>query len=197
MPRLVSRIPKYRKHKASGLAVVTLGGHDDYLGPHRTHASKQEYDRLCGEFLAAGRMLPRDNRDELTVVELLDAFWTYAQQYFGPEGSETRNYKTLIARLRRLYPTSPLKWPRWSNFSASPECAPAKSVKCDPVSASSTTRVSSAHCTASRNGLNVTRIAPSRINSWKPVSMRNRLASAKKSANYLPCAKSVFLCIRG
>src|SRR5690349_241800 len=103
MPRLVNRLPKYRKHKASGLAVVTLGGHDHYLGPHGTQASKQEYDRLCGEYLAAGRMLPSDNRDELSVVELLDAFWTHAQQYYGRKGGETGNYKTLITRLRKLY----------------------------------------------------------------------------------------------
>ena len=32
--------PKYRKHRASGQAVVTLNGRDIYLGPHGTKASK-------------------------------------------------------------------------------------------------------------------------------------------------------------
>ncbi|WP_428305029.1 hypothetical protein [Lacipirellula sp.] len=46
MPRLVDALPKYRKHKASGQAVVTLNGRDHYLGPHGTSASKAFYDRL-------------------------------------------------------------------------------------------------------------------------------------------------------
>jgi hypothetical protein len=42
-------LPKYRKHRASGQAVVTLCGVDHYLGPHGTRASKSEYDRLIAE----------------------------------------------------------------------------------------------------------------------------------------------------
>jgi hypothetical protein len=55
MPRLVNSTPKYRKHRASGQAVVTLGGKDHYLGPYGTMASKIEYDCLIREFLANGR----------------------------------------------------------------------------------------------------------------------------------------------
>ncbi len=46
MPRLVRALPTYRHHHASGQAVVTLDGHDYYLGPHGTRTSKQEFDRL-------------------------------------------------------------------------------------------------------------------------------------------------------
>jgi hypothetical protein len=31
-----SRLPSYRLHKPTGLAVVTIGGHDVYLGKHVT-----------------------------------------------------------------------------------------------------------------------------------------------------------------
>ena len=55
MPRLSNSVPKYRKHRASGQAVVTLGGRDVYLGTHGTKARKAEYDRLVGEWLAADR----------------------------------------------------------------------------------------------------------------------------------------------
>ena len=55
MPRLVRSIPRYRKHRASGQAIVNLSGQDFYLGPHGTKASKLEYDRLIGEWLANGR----------------------------------------------------------------------------------------------------------------------------------------------
>jgi hypothetical protein len=46
-------------HRASGQAVVTIAGQDHYLGPHGTTASRIEYDRLVGEWLAAGRPTTR------------------------------------------------------------------------------------------------------------------------------------------
>jgi len=45
IPRLTNSSPKYRKHRASDRAIVTLNGKDHYLGPHGTKASKAEYDR--------------------------------------------------------------------------------------------------------------------------------------------------------
>ena len=54
MPRLTRTTPKYRRHKASGQAVVTIEGRDHYLGPWRTKASTIEYDRLIGEWLTYG-----------------------------------------------------------------------------------------------------------------------------------------------
>ena len=33
MPLLTNSTPKYRHHTASGQAIVTLDGHDFYLGP--------------------------------------------------------------------------------------------------------------------------------------------------------------------
>jgi hypothetical protein len=46
MPRLIHSNPSYRKHRASGQAVVTIDGKDIYLGPHGTKASRNEYDRV-------------------------------------------------------------------------------------------------------------------------------------------------------
>jgi hypothetical protein len=40
MPKLCNRHPAYCLHKAGGRAVVTLDGHDFYLGPHGTKASE-------------------------------------------------------------------------------------------------------------------------------------------------------------
>ena len=51
MPRLKSALPKYRHHKASGRAVVTLNGDEIYLGPYGSSISRQQYDRLIGEWL--------------------------------------------------------------------------------------------------------------------------------------------------
>lgn len=46
MPRLSKSLPKYRKHKRSGQAIVTVGGKDHYLGRYGTQASELEYDRI-------------------------------------------------------------------------------------------------------------------------------------------------------
>jgi hypothetical protein len=42
VPRLVQAVPKYRKHRASGQAIVTISGRDHYLGPFNSKASKVE-----------------------------------------------------------------------------------------------------------------------------------------------------------
>ena len=55
-------LPKYRKHKRSGQAIVTLSGKDFYLGPHSTTASKLEYDRVIGEWVSQ-RSTTRHKRD--------------------------------------------------------------------------------------------------------------------------------------
>ena len=47
------RVPKYRRHKPTGQAVVTLSGKDHYLGKWNTAASKAEYDRLIGEWVTS------------------------------------------------------------------------------------------------------------------------------------------------
>src|SRR4051812_3358730 len=83
MPTLVKSIPTYRKHRASGQAVVTLNGRDFYLGPHGTKASKFEYDRLIGEWLQQGRQIhPAPDCGQLSVVELMAAYLHFAQRYY-------------------------------------------------------------------------------------------------------------------
>jgi hypothetical protein len=52
------RVPSYRRHKPTGQAVVTLNGKYHYLGKWNTAASRAEYSRQIGEWLAGGRCLP-------------------------------------------------------------------------------------------------------------------------------------------
>ena len=40
MPRLVNRNPTYRKHRASGQAIVTIDSQDIYPGPFGTQARR-------------------------------------------------------------------------------------------------------------------------------------------------------------
>ncbi|MCY2953900.1 MAG: hypothetical protein NTU53_18305 [Planctomycetota bacterium] len=82
MPRLTSSNPKYQKHRASGQAVVTLDGRDFYLGPFGSKASKVEYDRLIGQWLANGRRLGQGSETDVTIAELPDAYLRFAQVYY-------------------------------------------------------------------------------------------------------------------
>jgi hypothetical protein len=75
MPKLVHSLPSYRRHRASGQAVVTLGGKDIYLGKHNTAQSRAEYNRLIAEWASHGGTLPQTKSSDLTVAELLAAFF--------------------------------------------------------------------------------------------------------------------------
>jgi hypothetical protein len=98
-----ARVPSYRRHTPSGLAVVTLEGHDAYPGPWKSEASRAEYDRLIGEWLAAGRRLPRPEGD-LTVAELALRYWRYSQSYRVKNGRPSTFLKTVRLVLRHVSP---------------------------------------------------------------------------------------------
>lgn len=112
MSMLSQRPPKYRKHRPSGQAVVSLSGRDFYLGPHNSKASKAEYDRLVGEWLANGRQLHQPGTD-LSVAEVAARFWTHALSYYRkPSGlptSEQHCIKTALKPLLRLYSKHPAR----------------------------------------------------------------------------------------
>jgi len=102
----LSPVPKYRKHKRSGQAVVTLSGKDHYLGPYGTRGSRVEYDRLIGEWLAAGRCLSASRGgSDLTVAELGAAYWTYAKGYYRKDGQPTRSLERVKLAVRLLRTT--------------------------------------------------------------------------------------------
>ena len=109
MPRLNHRNPLYRKHCASGQAVVTIGGRDIYLGPYGTKVSKAEYDRVVAEWLVSGRQsaCPAQGPTDLTVAEVVDRFWIHAQTYYrhadGTPTSEVQCFKQPLKILNRLY----------------------------------------------------------------------------------------------
>ena len=107
MPRLSRQLPAYRKHKATGQAVVSLGGKDHYLGKWKSAASKAEYNRVTREWVAGGQI---HVTNDLTLVELLASFKRHARTYYvGPDGTvnkEYRNYVTLSKRLAKMYGTT-------------------------------------------------------------------------------------------
>ncbi len=97
-------LPKYRKHRASGQAVVTLGGKDFYLGPHGSKTSIREYDRLIAEYTARGRVLQTD--DALTIKELLLGYVRHARKHYRKHGVATGHFdsqKPTIRLFRDMY----------------------------------------------------------------------------------------------
>jgi integrase len=102
------RVPSYRKHKASGLAVVSIRGKDHYLGPWGTSSSKAEYERLIAEYQAnqsTGHSRGNDPAD-LTIAELCSRYVTHAEQYYVKRGrltSEIHSIRKVVKTLRSLY----------------------------------------------------------------------------------------------
>jgi hypothetical protein len=117
MPRLSRAIPKYRRHRASGQAVVTLGYRDYYLGPFGSQVSRNEYDRLVGEWLSQGRQRGQQHTSsdgtppELSVTQLIVAYLRFAQGYYRKHGRLTSEFTDIIHALRhvrRLYGLKPV-----------------------------------------------------------------------------------------
>jgi hypothetical protein len=104
MPR--KSLPSYRLHKASGQAVVTLAGHDHYLGQYDSPESRQKYDQLIAEWLAGGRSAIIEPHVALTVTELLAAYWAHAETYYQKDGKPTSQQdrvKRSLGVVRDLY----------------------------------------------------------------------------------------------
>ena len=72
------RVPKYRLHKASGQAVVDLGGRTVYLGPYGDPASKESYARALAEWVANGKEAV-GSKGPATITELAARYWEWAQ----------------------------------------------------------------------------------------------------------------------
>jgi hypothetical protein len=72
------RVPKYREH-VSGQARVTLSGKTYCLGKFKSPESEAEYRRVVSEWLAIGCRPAGPQPDQLTVVEVLDAYWSDLQ----------------------------------------------------------------------------------------------------------------------
>ena len=109
MPRLTTAVPKYRKHKQSGQAIVTLGGRDYLLGPHGTRVSRDEYDRLIKEWLASGRSRSYGAAQEtMSITELVIDYAEYVKSYHGVEpNSEFHRIPRVLRPVRRLYGKTP------------------------------------------------------------------------------------------
>jgi integrase len=102
MPRTTH---KYRCHKASGRAFVHIGGKRHYLGPYGSESSLKEYRRIldrldAGQPPAATQEV--EESDDLTVSELLERYWKFAEQHYRKNGQLSSEHACLVQALRFL-----------------------------------------------------------------------------------------------
>ncbi len=117
MPKLTRRVPKYGLHKASGQALVKLGGKAFYLGQDGTKTSRRKYEQLVGQWIANGRKLPGEEMrpvcrslesippvprgEDLLVLNLVGAYWRYAHEYYQGHEKELNFIKQCLKPLRK------------------------------------------------------------------------------------------------
>src|SRR5437660_6217874 len=112
---IAPRIPSYCRHKATGQAVVTLGGKDFYLVAYNSAESREKYNRLIADWLVnGGKLTPlAEVPEDFTVAELMARFiQNAARNYVRPDGqrsSEVDCYRSAFKPLRELYGTTPAK----------------------------------------------------------------------------------------
>jgi integrase len=103
-------VPKYRLHKQSGQAIVTLrdalgGRRDVLLGKYGSPESRAEYLRVLAEWEASGHRTPRPtgSSSDLTVSELILRYWRWAERhYLDGEGKPSRELENMKDALRPL-----------------------------------------------------------------------------------------------
>ncbi len=111
MPKRSStRIPSYRLHKPTGLAVVRLSGRDIYLGKHGTKESRERYQQVVADWIANNRILATRGAqgattDALSIAELMLAYLDFASDYYVKNGQQTREQDNIRDALRAVSPS--------------------------------------------------------------------------------------------
>ncbi|MEW4527906.1 site-specific integrase [Maioricimonas sp. JC845] len=104
-PYRTAKLPAYRLHKASGRAVVTLSGHDVYLGLYDTPESREKYDQVIAQYVTNGRRwpvdVPADHR--FTIGELvLRYLQEHVEREYLKHGKPTSQQGNIRSALRSL-----------------------------------------------------------------------------------------------
>jgi len=106
-------LPGYLLHKRSGQAVVVIQGKTIYLGKYKSKASREEYERVIGEYIANGKKLPptRVNGLGISIEELIIKFLDYAESYYQENGKVTATLshcKLALSPVSKYYDTKPV-----------------------------------------------------------------------------------------
>jgi integrase len=111
----VARVPSYRLHRPTNQAIVVIRGKTFYLGVFGSDESHSEYKRIVAEWLAVGREVPppstrTKSHPDLTVSELILAYWQHVQSYYTKDGELTSEVDTIrqaLRPVRELYGHTP------------------------------------------------------------------------------------------
>jgi integrase len=106
MSKSKNDVPSYRRHRASGRAVVTLNGVDHYLGAWNSPESKAEYDRVVAEWMTRGRRLASrrvaaGKADDMLLKELILGYVSYLAPTLP--GVEVEKLKRALKPVRELF----------------------------------------------------------------------------------------------
>ena len=136
MPRLFHRPPKYRLHKGTKQAVVSLNGRRIYLGPYGSERSHQKYQEVLKQWQAerqkakdaakeessaealAKAITPVTLREKrrhgmiITIDELVLVYRRHTKEYYRKNGKITREAELIdevIRLLRKKHGRDPLE----------------------------------------------------------------------------------------
>ena len=101
------QLPKYCLHKGSGQAYCRIAGDMHYLGKYGSDASRREYDRIMGEFIANGRQAYR-HPDEITVSQLIIRYLDHVETELSLSESRKKNISIALRTLNELYGNQPV-----------------------------------------------------------------------------------------
>jgi integrase len=98
----IPRTPSYRLHKPTGQAFVEINGRRHYLGKYELPETQRAYHTLIAEWMTNGYRLPVPP-DEITMVELTDAYLEYAAIYYrDAKGNPTSTYADILSTVKKL-----------------------------------------------------------------------------------------------
>lgn len=109
MPKLTKSLPRIRKHKASGQAVIYLDGQTIYLGRYGSKVAKEQFDTVVSEWLSQNRSLPAQRKvieDRATVNDVCLSYLRWAKTFYIKNGrptTEVSRAKRLIAIMKPMY----------------------------------------------------------------------------------------------
>ncbi|MFK7768790.1 MAG: tyrosine-type recombinase/integrase [Mariniblastus sp.] len=100
-------VPKYRLHKSTGKAVVTINGKDIYLGKYDTQESHQKYKQLIADHWAAPGTAPKptvpDDVDNVTVSRLAVEYAKHVKRKHGDDSKEWKQVRLVLKSIRETY----------------------------------------------------------------------------------------------
>ncbi|HSZ55457.1 MAG TPA: site-specific integrase [Tepidisphaeraceae bacterium] len=105
MPKLITQVPKLCRHQR-GQAFVKIGGQQIWLGRYGEPLTREKYDRLVGQWLANGRVLPEPpptpaDTAPVTILQILAPYWRWAKERYTP--SEVLTIKSALRIAEALY----------------------------------------------------------------------------------------------